>query len=303
MFIIRKDRADIMIKSMTGYGRASDIFDGVNITVELKSVNHRYFDCTVKAGRQYMFLEDPVKKAAAGIASRGKIDIFVTIDNSGSDDTVVKVNKNVFEAYLNGLREMCAEYNLKDDISVTSLARFPDVIELERAELDADKLTADVLSVLKAALEDFNAMRIREGEKMKDDIRSRAETISERVDAIELRAPESVRDYRAKLEENIRELLNGAQYDETRLLTETAIFADRCAVDEEIVRLKSHIAQLKTILEADEPVGRKLDFLVQEFNRETNTIGSKCSDITITNYVLEIKAEIEKIREQVQNIE
>jgi len=292
-----------MIKSMTGYGRASEEFDGVSITVELKSVNHRYFDCTVKTGRQYLFLEDPVKKAAAGIASRGKIDIFVTIDNSGSDDTVVKVNKNVFEAYLNGLREMCSEYNLKDDISVTSIARFPDVIEIERAELDSEKLTGDVLSVLKNALEDFNSMRIREGEKMKDDIKSRAVTIGERVAEIELRAPESVKDYRARLEENIRELLNGAQYDETRLLTETAIFADRCAVDEEIVRLKSHIVQLDTILASDEPVGRKLDFLVQEFNREANTIGSKCSDITITNHVLEIKAEIEKIREQVQNLE
>ena len=292
-----------MIKSMTGYGRASELFEGVNITVELKSVNHRYFDCTVKTGRQYLFLEDPVKKAAAGIASRGKIDIFVTIDNSGSDDTVVKLNKNVFEAYLNGLREMCSEYNLKDDISVTSIARFPDVIEIERAELDAEKLTGDVLGVLSAALEDFNAMRIREGAKMKDDIKSRGDTIAALVAKIEERAPETVKDYRAKLEESIRELLNGASYDETRLLTETAIFADRCAVDEEIVRLKSHITQLNSMLEADEPVGRKLDFLIQEFNREANTIGSKCSDITITGHVLEIKAEIEKIREQVQNIE
>ncbi|NLD87790.1 MAG: YicC family protein [Clostridiales bacterium] len=288
---------------MTGYGRASETFEGVTITVELKSVNNRYLDCTVKAGRQYLFLEEPVKKATSGVVSRGRLDIFVTVDESNSEDTYVKLNKNIFEAYLTSFRKMCADYNLRDDISVTSIARFPDVVEIIKGDTDIEKLTSNVLIVLSKALDDFNTMRIHEGEQMKQDIKSRAETIEKLVDDVIKRAPDSVKAYRQRIEETMRELLAGARYDETRLLMETALYADRCCVDEETVRLQSHIAQLYDILERDEPVGRKLDFLLQEFNREVNTIGSKCVDIDITSNVLEIKAELEKIREQIQNIE
>jgi len=292
-----------MIKSMTGYGRATGEYSGRAITVEVKSVNHRFFDCTVKAPRFYTFLEDPIKKAAQNIVSRGKIDVFVSVDNSQSDDVEVKLNEHVFEAYLNGLRKMCDTYALRDDISAVSLARFPEVFSIEKKEADAEELTRDVLCVLEEALAGFTEMRKTEGAKMYDDISSRAETIRLATDAIEARMPQVAIDYRTKLETRIREMLADVQPDENRLLTEVAIFCDRIAVDEELVRLRSHLSQLHDMLLDDVPVGRKLDFLVQEINRETNTIGSKANDIEITKTVVDVKAEIEKIREQVQNIE
>jgi len=292
-----------MIKSMTGYGRATGEYSGRSITVEIRSVNHRYFDCTVKASRFYTFLEDPIKKATQNIVSRGKIDIFVTIDNSQSDDVEVKLNEHVFEAYLSGLRKMCETYTLRDDISAVSIARFPEVFSIEKKEADADELTKDVLSVLYEALVGFTNMRTVEGQKMYDDINSRAKIIEQTAEAIEARMPQILQDYKTKLETRIRELLSGIEPDQTRLLTEVAIFADRVAIDEELVRLRSHLSQLHDMLQDVIPVGRKLDFLVQELNRETNTIGSKANDIEITKMVVDIKAEIEKIREQVQNIE
>ncbi len=292
-----------MIKSMTGYGRAIGEYSGRSITVEVRSVNHRYFDCTVKTSRFYTFLEDPIKKATQNIVSRGKIDVFVTIDNSQSDDVEVKLNRHVFEAYLNGLREMCHEYSLHDDLSALGLARMPEVFSIEKKEADAQELTRDVLNVLTSALSDFTSMRTVEGAKLYDDIMGRVNTISSAVDYIETLSAASEAEYRVKLETRIRELLGAAQPDESRILTEVAIFADRVAIDEEIVRLRSHLVQLGNMLKEDIPVGRKLDFLVQELNRETNTIGSKANNIDITRTVVDIKSEIEKIREQVQNIE
>ena len=292
-----------MIKSMTGYGRAVEELHGRTITVEVKSVNHRYFDCTVKSARMYSFLEDAVKKTAQACVSRGKLDVYVSVDDSHSDDVQVVFNEHIFEAYYRSMKEMAERYSLCDDISVTSLGRYPEVFSIEKKEADADELRADVITVTQKALLDFGAMRAREGERMYDDISSRGKEIGRMVDEIAARAPQLVEEYRERITQRIREILDGVQPDEGRLLTEVALFADRTAIDEELVRLKSHLAQLEDMLCDDVPVGRKLDFLVQELNRETNTIGSKANDLEITRTVVDIKAEIEKIREQVQNIE
>jgi len=292
-----------MIKSMTGYGRAVQELHGRNITVEVKSVNHRYFDCTVKTSRMFSFLEDPVKKAAQGAVSRGKMDIYVSVDDSHSDDVQVVFNEHIFEAYLHSMKDMAEKYGLRDDVSVSSLGRYPEVFSIEKREADADEIRQDVLAVLEAALAEYTAMRAREGERMYEDISSRGKYIGEMVSGIAARAPEVVAEYRERITQRIREILDGVQPDEGRLLTEAALFADRTAIDEELVRLGSHLSQLEDMLQDTVPVGRKLDFLVQELNRETNTIGSKANDLTITRTVVDIKAEIEKIREQVQNIE
>ena len=291
------------MNSMTGYGRAQGAFEGRDITVEIRSVNHRYFDCTVKAGRLYGYLEDPVKKAAQARVARGKLDIFVTVDNSHSDDVTVECNTHVFEAYLNSMRAMCEKYQLRDDISVTSIGRYPEVFTVAAKQADAEALTRDVLTVTQQALDEFDVMRAREGRKLCDDILSRCDSIEAMVDKIAALAPQSIEAYRARLEARIEELLNGAQYDEQRVITETAIFADRIAIDEELVRLKSHLNQARGMLNSGEAIGRKLDFLVQEFNREANTIGSKCQSSDIAHTVVDLKSEIEKIREQIQNIE
>ena len=291
------------MNSMTGYGRAQGSFEGRDITVEIRAVNHRYFDCTVKAGRLYGYLEDPVKKAAQARVARGKLDIFVTVDNSRSDDVTVEANVHVFEAYLNSMREMCEKYALRYDISVTAIGRYPEVFSVVARQADAEELTRDVLTVTAAALDEFDAMRAREGRRLCDDILSRCDAIDAMVDRIAVLAPKSVEAYRAKLEARISELLSGAQPDEQRIITETAVYADRIAIDEELVRLKSHLSQARGMLASNTAIGRKLDFLVQEFNREANTIGSKASDLEITRLVVDIKAEIEKIREQVQNLE
>ena len=291
------------MNSMTGYGRAQGSFEGRDITVEIRAVNHRYFDCTVKAGRLYGYLEDPVKKAAQARVARGKLDIFVTVDNSRSDDVTVEANVHVFEAYLNSMREMCEKYALRDDISVTAIGRYPEVFSVVARQADAEELTRDVLTVTASALDEFDAMRAREGRRLCDDILSRCDAIDAMVDRIAVLAPKSVEAYRAKLEARISELLSGAQPDEQRIITETAVYADRIAIDEELVRLKSHLSQARGMLASNTAIGRKLDFLVQEFNREANTIGSKASDLEITCLVVDIKAEIEKIREQVQNLE
>lgn len=292
-----------MIKSMTGYGRAVEELHGRIITVEVKSVNHRYFDCTVKAARVYAFLEDAVKKAAQSCVSRGKLDVYISIDDSRSDDIEVVFNEHIFEAYYRAMREMAERYSLRDDISVASLGRYPEVFTIEKREADADELREDVVSVVQKALLEFGAMRAREGARMYDDISARCLEIGRMVNDIAVRAPQMVAEYRERITQRIREILDGVQPDEARLLTEAALFADRTAIDEELVRLKSHLAQMEDMLRDDAPVGRKLDFLVQELNRETNTIGSKANDLTITRTVVDMKAEIEKIREQVQNIE
>jgi uncharacterized protein (TIGR00255 family) len=288
---------------MTGYGRAQGSFEGRDITVEVRAVNHRYFDWTVRTGRLYGYLEDPIKKLLQTRVTRGKLDVSVTVDNSHSDDVTVTCNEHIFETYLNEMRAMCVKYNLTDDISVTEVARYPEVFTVTAKQADADELTRDVLAVTQSALDEFDAMRKREGQRLCDDIYMRCDLIDEMIDRIAELSPGSVEAYREKLDARIRELLTGVQPDEQRILTEVALFADRVAVDEELVRLKSHLSQARGMLAGDTAIGRKLDFLVQEFNREANTIGSKASELEITRLVVDMKAEIEKIREQVQNLE
>ena len=288
---------------MTGYGRAEETFRGCKITVELRSVNNRYLDCSVRIPRLYLFAEDGVKTRVQRTISRGKVDVFVTMDNGGGEQVQVKVNQPVADSYYAALSQLARRYELAGDISVSLLSRFPEVLLAEQAEEDTEAMAANIYAVLDRALADFDQMRTREGERMKADILTRADTIQEKVALVEERSPQTVADYRAKLEARMNEVLANTQIDPARILTEAAIFADKIAVAEETVRLRSHIAQLRDMLDKGGAVGRKLDFLIQEFNREANTIGSKCSDIDIARQVVDIKAEIEKIREQIQNIE
>ena len=292
-----------MVKSMTGYGRAEESVNGCTITVELRSVNNRYLDCNVRIPRLYLFAEDAIKARVQNTISRGKVDVFVTLDNAGADKVQVSVNKPVADGYYAALKSLAEESHLSDDISVSLLSRFPEVLLAEKAEEDVEQMAKDICSVLDRALADFDQMRTREGERLRDDILSRAETIEAKVALVEERSPQTVSEYRARLEAKMNEVLANTQLDPARILTEAAIFADKIAVDEETVRLRSHIGQLREMLAKGGAIGRKLDFLIQEFNREANTIGSKCSDIEIARHVVDVKAEIEKIREQVQNIE
>ena len=292
-----------MIKSMTGYGRGEAVLHGRPITVELRSVNNRFLDCTVKLPRIYVFAEDAIKRRVQGSISRGKVDVFVTIGPSETGDTRISINRPMAEGYLNALRELRDVYELRDDISVSLLSRFPDVFLVEKATEDLELVAEDIGTVLDQALVDFDAMRTREGEKLAQDVRSRAESITTLLGKIEVRAPGIVADYRARLAAKMQEVLQNTQLDEGRILTEAALFADKVAVDEETVRLHSHLSQLEHMLNEGGAVGRKLDFLIQEFNREANTIGSKCSDMETARYVVDLKGEIEKIREQIQNIE
>ena len=291
------------MKSMTGYGRARQVLHGRTVTVELRAVNHRYLDCTVKAPRQFGFLDDAVKKAAAARIARGKTEIYVSVETDEGGDLSVTVNHALAERYLAALRELSEKYGLRDDVTVMSLAKLPDVLGSERIEQDADELTQDVLTVFAEACDGFDQMREREGEKLAEDVRNRASVIETLVGEVEKRSPERVAEYREKLLARMREVLESTDIDETRIVTEAAIYADKTAVDEETVRLRSHIAQFRDMLAGGSRIGRKLDFLIQEMNRETNTIGSKCNNLEISTIVVNMKAEIEKIREQVQNIE
>ncbi|MFR3787750.1 YicC/YloC family endoribonuclease [Agathobaculum desmolans] len=291
------------MKSMTGYGRAKEERSGRTITVELRAVNHRYLDCTVKAPRQYGFLDDAVKKAAAARIARGKVEVFVGVEVEEGGDVAVTVNHALAERYLAALRELGDDYGLRDDVTVSVLAKLPDVLGSERIEQDADEMIRDVTAVFEAACDGFNQMREREGEKLAEDVRDRCAAIERMVGEVEKRSPERVREYREKLLTRMREVLADTSIDETRILTEAAIYADKTAVDEETVRLRSHLHQLDGMLRETQPVGRKLDFLVQEMNREANTIGSKANDVDMARIVVDIKSEIEKIREQIQNIE
>ncbi len=292
-----------MVKSMTGYGRAEETVNGCTITVELRSVNNRYLDCNVRIPRIYLFAEDAIKSRVQNTISRGKVDVFVTLDSTGAEKVQVSVNKAAADGYYAALTQLAADYGLSNDISVSLLSRFPEVLLAEKSEEDVEQMAKDICSVLDRALADFDAMRTREGERLKEDILFRAAAIEEKVALVEERSPQTVAEYRAKLEARMNEVLSSTQLDPARILTEAAIFADKVAVDEETVRLRSHIDQLREMLAKGGATGRKLDFLIQEFNREANTIGSKCSDIDISRQVVDIKAEIEKIREQVQNIE
>ena len=292
-----------MIKSMTGYGRARETLHGRDITVELRSVNNRYLDCTVKMPRMYIFAEDAIKAMVQKSVSRGKVDVFLTIDTTGADQAVVSVNTALAGEYLQGIRTLAAELNLPENVTAWDLSRLPDVLTVTKAEEDLEAVSADLCAVLEKAIEAYNAMREREGQKLAEDILGRLTTIEGLTAAVEERSPQTVAEYREKLLERMREVLGSATVDEGRLLTEAAIFADKVAVDEETVRLRSHLSQLRDMLQGSEPIGRKLDFLIQEVNRESNTIGSKCCDVEIARKVVDLKAEVEKIREQVQNIE
>ncbi len=292
-----------MIRSMTGYGRGQEVLDGLSVTVEIKSVNHRFFEYSCRLPRVYGFIDDKLKNYLQQRVSRGKVDVFVQIDALESAGSEVLVNEGLAENYLTVLREMAQKYGLREDVSVTTLSRYPDVLTVRQVAVDEDTVWNAVQKVTDIALEQFVAMREREGARLREDVLSRGQTILSAVAVIEERSPQTVREHMEKVETRMRELLDGAAVDEGRLLTEAAIYADKIAVAEETVRLRSHIEQLDTLLSGDEAVGRKLDFLVQEINRETNTIGSKCSDLELTRIVVDIKAEIEKIREQIQNIE
>ncbi len=289
--------------SMTGYGSAKGFVEGQEITVELKSVNNRYLDCSIRLPRNFLFAEDTVKQAVSAGVSRGKVDVFVSAQASQDSGTVVSVNEELARGYRDAVAHIAETLGLESGLNAFSLARFPDVLTVERRELDKDKAAAALSEITAKAVEEFNAMREREGERLRRDMLGKLETIEGLVSVVEERSPQTVKEYRERLETRLRDILADRSLDEQRVITEAAIFADRTAVDEETVRLRSHIAQFRTMLEEGSPIGRKMDFLVQEFNRESNTIGSKCSDASLAKVVVDLKSEIEKIREQLQNVE
>lgn len=292
-----------MIRSMTGFGRAQASVEGYNITVEIRSVNHRYFEFYAKIPRTYAFLEEKVKSTLQGSISRGKVECSVQIEATADESVVVTVNEPLARGYVNAINSISDMFQIDSSLSAMSVARFSDVLSISKAPVDEDALWAKVEPVVKAALEGFVNMRETEGAKLKADVLSRAQTILSNVQYIEERSPETVKQYSEKLLERMRNVLGDVQVDEARILTEAAIYADKVAVAEETVRLRSHFEQLDNMLNSDEAIGRKLDFLVQEINREANTIGSKAQDVDIARRVIDIKAEVEKIREQIQNIE
>ena len=292
-----------MIKSMTGYGGAKGSCEGFDISVELKSVNNRYLDCSVRLPRSFLFAEETIKSCVQKHISRGKVDVFVSVANTGDDSVVVSVNEALAKGYAAAVKHIAGLCDLPDDVNALSIARMPDVLSVEKKEADKDVLAAGITAICEQALEEFDAMRSREGDKLAADVEERLVTIEGYVSAVEKRSPETVAEYREKLWKRMNDVLSGAGVDEQRILTEAAIFADKVAVDEETVRLRSHIAQMREMLSGGSPIGRKMDFLIQEFNRESNTIGSKCSNSDIAKIVIELKSEIEKIREQIQNIE
>ncbi len=294
-----------MIKSMTGFGRCETVLNGREITVEIKSVNHRYFEFSCHTTRGYGFVEDKLKSYVNSRVSRGKLDMYVSIGTSDNTPAEVTVNHQLVSGYLNAMKEIKDTYGVEDDVTVVSLSRIPEVLTVHKTAEDEEQITADVISAAEEALSSFISMREAEGEKMKADILSRANTILSIVGEIEKRSPLTVKEYENRLLERIKQTLadNSVSIDEHRVLTEVAVFADKVAVAEETVRLRSHFEQLNQFLECEEPVGRKLDFIIQEMNREANTIGSKVQDALLAHKVVDIKSEIEKIREQVQNIE
>ena len=288
---------------MTGYGRAVQTIGGREITVEIRSVNNRYLDCSVKLPRMFGFAEDAVKARIKEEISRGKVDVFISVNVTADSDLKISLNRPVLEGYLNALRTISADYGVPDDVTVTALARFPDVFVVEKQEEDEKQITADILSVVGEAAEKYAAMRQTEGAALEADLRARSATILKLVERVEQRSPVTLAEYRKRLMDKMQEVLQSANIDEGRILQEAAIYADKIAVDEETVRLRSHLNQLNTMLTDGGAIGRKLDFLLQELNREANTIGSKGNDIEQARTVVAIKAELEKIREQTQNIE
>lgn len=294
-----------MIRSMTGFGRAQMMIDSMSITVELRSVNHRYFEFNSRVPRSYGFLEEKLKNFVGSLVARGKVECYVSVENLEDSEVEILVNHSLASSYINALNELADrnELTLRDDLVLSTLSRNNDIFVVHKQEADEDKIWNAVKTVTEAAVAKFISMREVEGEKLKNDVLFRADEILKKVSIIEERSPETVKEYNDKLLARINEFLSDVQVDEQRLLTECAIFADKVAVAEETVRLRSHIDQLRQFLESNEAIGRKIDFLVQEMNREANTIGSKAQDVTIARNVIDIKAEIEKIREQIQNIE
>ena len=292
-----------MVKSMTGYGRAVETVNGREFTVEVRSVNNRYLDCSVKLPRSLSFAEETVKQAVKATISRGKVDVFISVHSEGAADVKVSLNAAMVEGYLAAMKQMVADYGVQDDISVSLVSRMPEVFTVEKPEVDEDQLREDLMRVVNQALAHYDAMRAAEGKALEADLRSRGNTIRELVSQVEAGNGQTVIDYRTRLENKLKEVLANTAIDESRILTEAAIFADKVAVDEETVRLRSHLEQMDTMLTNGGAIGRKLDFLLQEMNRESNTIGSKCTDVRLARIVVDIKAELEKIREQTQNIE
>lgn len=292
-----------MIYSMTGYGSASGEQGGKKITIEMKAVNHRYSDITVKLPRAYGFLEDALRRALAEQIERGKVDLYVNVDTAESEAQSVSVNLPLAKGYLEALGILSDSFGLAGDVKAVDLLRLPDVYRIEQPQEDAEAVTAFALSVLAEAIDAFQAMRAAEGERLRADMEAHLNAVEGFVQQIRANLPQIVSAYRSRLEERMREVLGDAAYDETRLLTEVALFSDRVDINEEVVRLESHLAQMRAMLEAGGSVGRKLDFLIQEMNREVNTIGSKSNDAAAAKIVVEMKSEIEKLREQTQNIE
>lgn len=292
-----------MIRSMTGYGRASDIIDGMSVTVEIKSVNHRYFEFSSRTPRAYGFLDERIKSYVQSRVSRGKVECYVQIESLEEADVEVHLNASLAEGYLRAFRELSERFGLDNDVRVSTISRFSDLFSIHKAEADEERIWNAVCAVLESAVTRFIEMREREGDRLREDVLSRVKTILSHVDYIESRSPETVREYNEKLLQRMQTVLDGVQVDEQRILTEAAIYADKVAVAEETVRLRSHLDQLQEFFETGDAIGRKMDFLVQEINREANTIGSKAQDVQIARHVIDIKAEVEKIREQIQNIE
>ena len=292
-----------MVKSMTGYGRHESVLHGRTLGIEVKSVNNRYLDCNVRLPRVYICAEDGVQRRVKEVISRGKVDVYVNMENNTEEAVSVTLNQPVAAGYMEALRKMAETFGLAPAVSIDLLSKFPDVFKVDKVPENLEELTADIHAVAEEALRDFDAMRCREGEKLEADLLGRLDTLEDFTHQVEQRSPQTVADYRARLTAKLQEVLADRQLDESRVLTEAAIFADKVAVDEETVRLHSHIAQFRDMLAGGSPIGRKLDFLIQEMNRETNTIGSKCNNLEISTIVVNMKAEIEKIREQVQNIE
>ena len=292
-----------LVKSMTGYGRAVETVNGREFTVEIRSVNNRYLDCTVKLPRMLSFAEDAVKQAVKATISRGKVDVFISQRAEGASDVKVTLNEAVVAGYVSAMEKMAEQFKLREDISVALVSGMPDVFTVEKPDVDEEQLMNDLLGVVQSALLSYDAMRAKEGQALKNDLTSRGNTIRSLVSQVEEGNAQTVIDYRTKLYNKLQEVLASTTIDESRILTEAAIFADKVAVDEETVRLRSHLEQMDSMLSGGGAIGRKLDFLLQEMNREANTIGSKCTDVRLARVVVDIKAELEKIREQTQNIE
>lgn len=292
-----------MIYSMTGYGTAKGKIEDLDVTIELKSVNNRYLDTSVRVPRGFVFLEDKIKSTIQSKLSRGKIDVFVTIDSSSSEDLIVRINEPLARGYIEALKSLSEEFELSNNVDAVTISRFPDVLSLEKKELDMDAVSAGVQELTLEAVADFDRMRAIEGDKLQQDLFEKISCIEVLLSRIEKEAPKTVEEYQNRLLQKMKDVLEDSSVDENRIIQEAAIYADHIAINEETVRLHSHIAQLKMMIEQGSPIGRKMDFLIQEFNREANTIGSKCQNSEVAHYVVDMKSEIEKMREQVQNIE